>query len=70
MPVPGNVHVYDSINRLVDPNVQSELIHTAIVDESFQFVAAHVDENTRKRIISGEYIDFGLLLPRDRISKS
>ena len=40
---------------------------TAIVDEGYIVVGAHIDEQLVAKIKVGDYIDFGKLLPRDRI---
>ena len=40
---------------------------TAIVDEGYIVVGAHVDEATISKIKKGEYVDFGRLIPRDRV---
>ena len=58
MPVPGMSKINDNF------------ITTALIDESFQLVAAHVDDRVKKKIVNSEYIDFALLLPRDRISRA
>ena len=36
-------------------------------DESYHLVGSHIDEHMQERIIRGEYIDFGRLVPKDRI---
>ena len=41
-----------------------------MVDESFQLVAAHMDESVHQKIVNSEFVDFSLLLPRDRISRA
>ena len=38
-----------------------------MVDEGYFVVGAHLDETTVSKIGKGEYIDFGKLLPRDRV---
>ena len=43
----------------------TNFMHLAMVDENYLLVAAHLEEGLQKRIIRGEYIDFGKLLPRD-----
>ena len=40
---------------------------TAVVDEGYFVVGAHLDEQTVNKIGRGEYIDFGKLLPRDKV---
>ena len=49
---------------LFGPN---QFMRTAIMDEDYLIVAAHVDENLERRIRNGEYIDFVRLIPRDRV---
>ena len=45
----------------------NEYVHSAMVDENFLLVAAHVDEGTRKKITEGGYVDFAKLIPRDKV---
>ena len=40
---------------------------TAVVDEGYFIVGAHLDEATVNKIGKGEYIDFGKLLPKDKV---
>ena len=40
---------------------------TAIIDESYLVVGAHVDETTYMKIQKGEYVDFSKLIPRDQV---
>ena len=40
---------------------------TAQIDEDYLVVGGHIDENTIDKIKSSQYIDFGKLLPKDRI---
>ena len=46
---------------------QTPFNFTAKIDEDYLVVGAHIDEQMKNRIIKGEYVDFGKLLPRDRI---
>ena len=39
----------------------------AKIDEDYLVVGGHVDQVTQNKIIRGEYMDFGKLLPRDKI---
>ena len=39
----------------------------AKMDEDYMVIGAHLDELVQKRIVSGDYVDFGRLIPRDRI---
>ena len=47
---------------------QQNFLHSAIVDEEYLVIGSHVDEQTCKKIINFEYVDFSKLLPRDRVS--
>ena len=51
--------------ELVD--VQNRFVHSAMVDEEYLIVAAHLDDSIIKRICEGEFVDFTKLLPRDRV---
>ena len=65
--VAGMTHL-DQLNDLSKPNLQNEFVHSAMVDESFLLVAAHVDDNLKRKIELGQYVDFSKLLPSDRIA--
>ena len=41
--------------------------HSAFIDETYIVVGNHVDINTVEKIKKGDYLDFGKLIPRDRI---
>ena len=43
---------------------------TAMMDEDYLVIGAHIDESMQQKIVRGEYIDFGKLLPRDKIISS
>ena len=40
---------------------------SALVDEGYIVVGAHLDLVTVEKISNGEYVDFSKLLPRDRV---
>ena len=48
-------------------NSSQQFMHTSMIDEDYMVVGSHVDENTYQKIKRGEYIDFGKLVPKDRI---
>ena len=48
-------------------DMMNDFVHSAMVDETYQLVACHVDKLTQEKIIKGDYVDFGHLVPRDRI---
>ena len=39
-----------------------------MIDDKYMLVGAHVDEATYNKIIEGKYVDFGKLIPHDRIA--
>ena len=44
----------------------SQMFHSAIVDENYIVVGAHIDLSTREKIKNSKYVDFAKLLPRDK----
>ena len=48
-------------------NVSADYQFIAQIDEDYLLIRAHIDEATRNKIVKGEYVDFGKLLPKDRI---
>ena len=47
-------------------NLNSDLLHSVVVDEKYKVVASHVDRSTRKKVEMGEYVDFAKLIPTDK----
>ena len=45
----------------------SDYVHSMLVDEEYMMVGSHLEESIRDKIITGKYIDFAKLIPRDRI---
>ena len=39
-----------------------------MVDEDYAIVGVHIDENMRRKIINGEFIDFAKLIPHDHVA--
>lgn len=37
------------------------------MDQDYIVIRAHIDENTQQKIISGQYVDFSKLIPKDKI---
>ena len=37
------------------------------MDQDYLLVSNHVDQVTQQKIIRGEYVDFGKLLPKDKV---
>ena len=44
-----------------------QFMNTAMMDEDYITVGSHVDEITLNKIKRSEYIDFGKLIPKDRV---
>ena len=45
-----------------------DLFHSVLVDEDYLVVGTHVDEATKRKIITGDYVDFLKLIPRNKVS--
>ena len=50
-----------------EQNINFSRQQATIVDENYIMIGGHVDEGVCSKIINHEYIDFALLLPRDRM---
>ena len=37
------------------------------MDQDYIVIGAHIDKNTQQKIISGQYVDFSKLIPKDKI---
>ena len=46
----------------------NDYIQSFMIDDEYMLVGAHVDEATYNKIIEGKYVDFGKLIPHDRIA--
>ena len=44
-----------------------DLYHSVVVDEGYSAIGRHLDENMKRWIQEGEYIDFSRLIPKDRV---
>ena len=62
---PGK-HFEKLLDRGVD--LGQVLSPTAVVDEGYFMVGAHLDESVVNKIGQGEYVDFGKLLPKDKVA--
>ena len=63
--VPGN-----EIDEFESTNFTTQFMRSAMMDENFLLVASHVDQMTQEKIVKGEFVDFGRLIPKDRILTS
>lgn len=68
MNIPQN-NFQERVNRAGQLDLSQQFVHSAMVDEEYLVVAAHVDENLLKKIRNCEYVDFARLLPRDRVQQ-
>ena len=65
--VPGRCES-EILNKNKPLDLNNEFVHSVMVDQDYLMVAAHVDENLRRKIVCGQYVDFARLLPRDRVN--
>ena len=71
-PFETNINEYAS-PQLIHANGENnypinQVTPTAVYDEGYIVVGAHLDETIVSKISRGNYVDFGKLLPRDRVS--
>ena len=59
-PLPGKHAIHTKFR-------QGDYVNTAMINEDYIIVSGHVDENMLEKIQKGEYVDFGKLIPRDRV---
>ena len=64
--VPGELRKW-GIGPEFNFDLSRDYVHSAMVDEDYLLVSAHVDESTQRKIANQEFIDFSKLIPRDRI---
>ena len=64
------VHYNDNLTQhpIFNGNMSREIMHSVLVDEHYSLVAAHVEDNVKRKIIMGEFVDFEKLLPRDKVA--
>ena len=49
------------------PDLMNLRVQSSMVDEDYVVISANIDDNMCHKIQNNEYVDFGKLLPRDRI---
>ena len=59
--------IHDVPGKDFNLSFNNEFFRSAMVDETYQLVASHADKITQEKIINGDYIDFGHLVPKDHI---
>ena len=52
-----------------DLKLSNEMVHSVMVDENYLMIRTHLDENIKRKIIKGEYVEFERLLQRDQIQQ-
>ena len=62
----AKARMYDTPDKPTDMHI-SKQFHSVMVDEDYLLVASHVDSTTLSKIMTGDYVDFSKLIPRDRI---
>ena len=63
----AKIYEVPGTNDLIENNLTTQFMRSALMDESFLLVASHLDSGTHEKIIKGEYVDFARLIPKDRI---
>ena len=63
---PGELSDKLDSNRF-ECKLNSELAHSVMVDENYLMVGLHVDDNTKLKIITGQYVELEKLLVRDKL---
>ena len=49
----------------VSGELKDNLLYAVIADEDYEIVGSHIDEVTKQKIVSGLYVDFAKLIPKD-----
>ena len=44
------------------------MVHSMLVDNKYMVIGTHVDDSLYEKITRGQYVDFGKLIPRDRLA--
>ena len=62
-----NAKAWNFTQHQVRINQHTIMSPTVMVDEAHIVVGAHIDQQLIEKIIKGEYIDLGKLVPRDKV---
>ena len=57
----------EHVNNEQVPSENNCTPYLPVLDEDYLMVGNHMDENLKKKIVEGEYVDFAKLMPRDKI---
>ena len=57
----------NTVDKNTNEILTSSDLYSVVVDESYSVIGKHLDDNIKRRIQEGEFIDFSRLLPRDRM---
>ena len=65
----AKTHMYATPGKVFDSEKIEvyKQFHSAMVEEDYLLVAAHVDSVTLGKIVTGDYVDFAKLIPRDKV---
>ena len=63
----GRAKIYQTPGKVMNYDVQNVFVHSAMVNEDYYVLAAHLDQSVRDKIEKGEYIDLAKLIPKDRM---
>ena len=62
----GKSRIYQTPGKgLID--IERQFVHSAMCDEEYYVLAAHLDEGVCEKIGKGQYLDFAKLVPKDRL---
>ena len=67
--VPGKSYQIINPPTNADPARINIAVHSSFLDEDYLIVGNYIDENTKRRIGNGEYVDFAKLMPKDKLTE-
>ena len=77
---PGNEQIDRFLNHrrsLVDQDVigypegaNHQVQHSAVVDENYMVIGAHIDKLLKQKVVANEYVDFARLIANDKITRN
>ena len=72
MEISGNENLnslhHGNVDNMFVANLQNKPISVAQIDEDYQMIDAHIDEITKKKITSFEFVDFSKLIAKNKSS--
>ena len=64
---PPQGEILNNFNNLNRENKEKGSKNVSIIDQAYIMVSGQVEQGLQDKIISGQYVDFSKLLPRDRV---